>query len=235
VLARAGVGSRREMEAAIQAGRVSVNGTRAHLGQRVALGDRIALDDRPVKVWRETPTRVLLYHKRTGEIVSAADPAGRPTVFDRLPRVKGARWVAVGRLDYNSSGLLVLTTGGELAARLMHPRYEIEREYAVRVEGELSGGEIERLTTGVLLEDGKARFISLEDAGGQARNHWYRVVLKEGRNREVRRLFEAVGRRVSRLIRIRYGPFVLPPGLKRGQSRELAADVVEALLASAGN
>jgi len=223
------------MEEFIEAGRVSVNGVRAHLGQRVQAGDRIKLDDRPVKVWREVPPRVLLYHKSAGEIVSAADPEGRPTVFDRLPPLKGARWVTVGRLDYNSSGLLVLTTSGELAARLMHPRYEIEREYAVRVEGELSSEQIERLTGGVLLEDGPARFVSLDDAGGRGRNHWYRVVLKEGRNREVRRLFEAVGHGVSRLIRVRFGPFALPAGLKRGQFRELAPEAVEAVLSGPSN
>jgi 23S rRNA pseudouridine2605 synthase len=223
------------MEAFIEAGRVSVNGTRAHLGQRVQAQDRIELEGRPVRTARQAVPRVLLYHKSAGEIVSAADPEGRPTVFDRLPPLKGARWVVVGRLDYNSSGLLILTTSGELAARLMHPRYEIEREYAVRVEGELSAGEIERLTRGVLLEDGPARFDSLDDAGGRGHNHWYRVALKEGRNREVRRLFEAVGHRVSRLIRVRYGPFALPPGLKSGQFKEIAPEAVEAVLSEHGN
>jgi 23S rRNA pseudouridine2605 synthase len=152
-------------------------------------------------------------------------------VFDRLPRVRGGRWIAVGRLDYNTSGLLVLTTSGDLAARLMHPRYQIEREYAVRIDGQLSGEECARLTAGVLLEDGPARFDSLSDEGGEGRNRWYRVVLREGRNREVRRLIEALGRRVTRLMRVRFGPIALPPGMRRGQFRELEASDVTRILA----
>jgi 23S rRNA pseudouridine2605 synthase len=232
VLARSGFGSRRDMEAWITAGRVTVNGAPAHLGQRVSSQDRIKVDDRLIAARREHAVpRVLLYHKPAGEIVSADDPAGRPTVFDHLPRLKGGRWIAVGRLDFTSSGLLIFTTSGELAARLMHPRYEFEREYAVRVDGVLGPEEITRLTEGVLLEDGRARFESIEDAGGRGRNHWYRVVLKEGRNREVRRMLGAIGRTVSRLMRVRYGPLNLPPGLKRGQLRELRPDAVDALLA----
>jgi 23S rRNA pseudouridine2605 synthase len=220
------------MEAWITAGRVTVNGAAAHLGQRVSPQDRIKVDDRMLAGRREHALpRVLLYHKPAGEIVSADDPAGRPTVFDHLPRLKGSRWIAVGRLDFTSSGLLVFTTSGELAAHLMHPRYGFEREYAVRVDGVLAPDEIARLTEGVLLEDGRARFESIEDAGGRGRNHWYRVVLKEGRNREVRRMFGAVGHTVSRLIRVRYGPLSLPPGLKRGQVRELGPDAAAALVA----
>jgi 23S rRNA pseudouridine2605 synthase len=210
---------------------VTVNGAPATLGQRVTAGDRIKVDDHLVAPrWETRLPRVLVYHKPAGEIVSADDPGGRPTVFDRLPRVKGGRWIAVGRLDYNTSGLLVLTTSGDLAARLMHPRYEVEREYAVRVDGELSAEEERRLLEGVLLEDGQARFDSLAYEGGEGRNRWYRVVLHEGRNREVRRLFDAVGRPVTRLMRVRFGPIALPRGLRRGQSRELADAEVAALL-----
>lgn len=210
------------MEAWIAAGRVTVNDSPATLGQRVSPGDRVKVDGRLLAPrWETRVPRVLVYHKPAGEIVSADDPAGRPTVFDRLPHVRGGRWIAVGRLDYNTSGLLVLTTSGDLAARLMHPRYEIEREYAVRIDGQLSGEEARRLTEGVLLEDGPARFDSLSEEGGEGRNRWYRVVLHEGRNREVRRIFEALGRRVTRLMRVRFGPLSLPPGLRRGQYREL--------------
>jgi 23S rRNA pseudouridine2605 synthase len=215
------------METWIVAGRVTVNDAPATLGQRVGSGDRVKVDGRLLALrWETRAPRVLLYHKPAGEIVSADDPEGRPTVFDRLPRVRGGRWIAVGRLDYNTSGLLVLTTSGDLAARLMHPRYQIEREYAVRIDGQLSGEECARLTAGVLLEDGPARFDSLAEEGGEGRNRWYRVVLREGRNREVRRLIEALGRRVTRLMRVRFGPIALPPGMRRGQHRELdAADV----------
>lgn len=219
------------MEAWIAAGRVTVNGAPAHLGQRVSPQDRIKVDDRLVAARREHALpRVLLYHKPAGEIVSADDPAGRPTVFEHLPRLKGGRWIAVGRLDFTSSGLLIFTTSGELAARLMHPRYGFEREYAVRVDGVLEPDELARLTEGVLLEDGRARFESIDDAGGRGRNHWYRVVLKEGRNREVRRMLGAIGRTVTRLMRVRYGPLTLPPGLKRGQLRELGPQAVAALV-----
>jgi 23S rRNA pseudouridine2605 synthase len=215
------------MEGWIAGGRVTVNDAPATLGQRVAPGDRVKVDGRLLAPrWETRLPRVLVYNKPAGEIVSADDPEGRPTVFDRLPHVRGGRWIAVGRLDYNTSGLLVLTTSGDLAARLMHPRYEIEREYAVRIDGRLSGEETERLTAGVPLEDGPARFDALSDEGGEGRNRWYRVVLHEGRNREVRRIFEALGRRVTRLMRVRFGPLALPPGLRRGQYRELdEADV----------
>jgi len=179
----------------------------------------------------EPEPRLLLYNKPAGEIVSADDPQGRPTVFERLPRIKGARWIAIGRLDFNTGGLLLFTTSGELAERLMHPRYEVEREYAVRVLGRLDAAQAARLREGVLLEDGPARFETLVDVGGEGANHWYQVSLREGRNREVRRMFEAVGVRVSRLIRVRFGPFRLPPGLKRGQWRELDAGEIALALA----
>jgi 23S rRNA pseudouridine2605 synthase len=221
------------MEVWIGAGRVTVNDAPATLGQRVSSGDRVKVDGRLLAPrWETRLPRVLVYHKPAGEIVSADDPEGRPTVFDRLPRVRGGRWIAVGRLDYNTSGLLVLTTSGDLAAHLMHPRYQIEREYAVRIDGQLSGEETVRLTEGVLLEDGPARFDSLSDEGGEGRNRWYRVVLREGRNREVRRVFEALGRRVTRLMRVRFGPIALPPGMRRGQYRELDAAEVARIQAA---
>jgi len=232
VLARAGVASRRTIEEWIVAGRVEVNGRPAHVGQRVGPRDRLSVDGRAVQLRRsDDEPRLLLYHKPAGEIVSADDPQGRPTVFERLPRVKGARWIAIGRLDFNTSGLLLFTTSGELADRLMHPRSEIEREYAVRVLGRLGEAQAARLQEGVLLEDGPARFDSLVDVGGEGANHWYHVVLREGRNREVRRMFEAIGVQVSRLIRVRFGAFRLPPGLKRGQWRELDASEIALALA----
>lgn len=223
------------MEGWIGAGRITVNDAPATLGQRVSSADRVKVDGRLLAPrWETRVPRVLVYHKPAGEIVSADDPEGRPTVFDRLPHVRGGRWIAVGRLDYNTSGLLVLTTSGDFAARLMHPRYQIEREYAVRVDGQLSGEEIARLTGGVLLEDGRARFDSLADEGGEGRNHWYRVVLREGRNREVRRIFEALGRRVTRLLRVRFGPIALPPGMRRGQYRELDSAEIGRIQAALG-
>ncbi|MCX7891751.1 MAG: rRNA pseudouridine synthase [Burkholderiales bacterium] len=235
VLARSGVGSRRDMEAMIAARRVIVNERPAELGQRVGPGDRVKVDGRLVNLrFEDRPPRVLLYHKPAGEIVSADDPGGRPSVFEKLPRLRGGRWVSVGRLDFNSEGLLVLTTSGDLAARLMHPRYGLEREYAVRVRGGLSAEAVRRLREGVELADGLARFDSLEDAGGEGANRWYRGVLREGRNREVRRMVEAVGGAVSRLIRTRFGPIALPRALKRGMSRELEPAEVSALLAQLG-
>jgi len=232
VLAGAGLGSRREMEQWIAAGRVSVNGEPAGVGTRVSADDRVAVDGRPLRLHRGVPARVLLYHKPTGEIVSRDDPEGRPEVFDKLPRLRGAKWIAVGRLDFNTSGLLIFTTSGELANRLMHPRHRIEREYAVRVLGELSEEQMQALRTGVPLEDGPAHLDSIEDVGGQGSNHWYNVVLSEGRNREVRRLFEALHLTVSRLMRVRFGPITLPSHLKRGQMRELDEAEIGRLLAA---
>jgi len=236
VLADAGIGSRRDMEELIVAGRVSVNGAPAHVGQRVMPTDQVRVNGKPLNVRRQPGRvpRVLLYHKVTGEIVSQDDPEKRPSVFDKLPKVSGARWIAVGRLDFNTEGLLVLTTSGELANRLMHPRYEVEREYAVRVMGELTPEQSQRLQDGVELEDGVARFQRLEDAGGQGANHWYRAVISEGRNREVRRIFEAIGIQVSRLIRIRFGAVQLPRALSRGRFQELAPAWVEAWLHDLG-
>jgi len=239
VLAGAGAGSRRVMESAIVAGRVTVDGKTASLGQRVGAGERILLDGRPVRIAEARGAaarvpRVLLYYKPAGEISTERDPQGRPTVFDRLPGVRGARWIQVGRLDFNTSGLLVFTTSGELANRLMHPSGEIEREYAVRVLGELSPEQIGVLCRGVALEDGPARFESIQPRGGKGANRWYQVVIKEGRNREVRRMFEALGLGVSRLIRTRFGPFSLPPSLHRGTWLELAPDAVQAATRSLG-
>jgi 23S rRNA pseudouridine2605 synthase len=235
VLAEAGMGSRREMEELIVAGRVSVNGEPAHIGQRIMPSDQVRINGKPVK--RKVPNkppRVLLYHKPAGEIVSHADPEGRPSVFDKLPPMKTAKWLAVGRLDFNTEGLLMLTTSGDLANRFMHPRYEVEREYAVRVVGELPEGMRQKLLSGVELEDGPANFLRIADGGGEHSNHWYHVALAEGRNREVRRMFEAVGLMVSRLIRTRHGSITLPRGLKRGRWEELEDNQVRALMSSVG-
>ncbi|MGF6855763.1 23S rRNA pseudouridine(2605) synthase RluB [Paraburkholderia sp. CI3] len=235
VLAEAGMGSRRDMEELIIAGRVSVNGEPAHIGQRIMPTDQVRINGKPVKRrLASKPPRVLLYHKPTGEIVSHADPEGRPSVFDKLPPMKTAKWVAVGRLDFNTEGLLMLTTSGDLANRFMHPRYSVEREYAVRVVGELAEGMRQKLLNGVELEDGPANFLRIRDGGGEGTNHWYHVALAEGRNREVRRMFEAAGLMVSRLIRTRHGPISLPRGLKRGRWEELEDNQVRALMASVG-
>lgn len=224
------------MEEWIAAGRIQVNGKTAHIGQRIGPEDRVKVGGRLVHMrFADDSPRVLVYHKPAGEIVSADDPEGRPSVFDRLPRIKGGRWIAIGRLDFNTSGLLILTTSGELAARMMHPRYEMEREYAVRINGLLSDTQIEQLQLGIELDDGVARFEQMSDEGGRGLNHWYRVMLTEGRNREVRRMFEKFDLTVSRLIRIRFGPLTLSPRLKRGQSRELAQSEVRELLAALQN
>ncbi len=224
ILARAGYGSRRQIEDWIRAGRISVNGSPAVLGLGVTGADRIEIDGRPVAVaiaLGQPIPRTILYHKPVGELTTRADPEGRPTVFDKLPPLKTARWIAVGRLDFNTAGLLLLTTDGELANRLMHPSTEIEREYAVRVLGEVAAPVIERLLGGVELEDGRAAFGSIHDAGGSGANHWYHVTLKEGRNREVRRMWESQGVAVSRLIRVRFGPIGLPRELRPGRHRPL--------------
>lgn len=236
VLAQLGLGSRADMEQAIAAGRVTVNGQTAHVGQRIAPGDVVKFDGRLVR-WRAESTRlprVLVYHKPVGEVVTLDDPQNRPTVFGHLPRLRSGKWMAVGRLDLNTEGLLLFTDSGELANRLMHPRFGLQREYAVRVLGALSAEERQRLLDGVVLDDGPARALALEEAGGSGANRWYRVTLAEGRNREVRRLFEAVGHVVSRLIRIRYGSVTLPRGLRRGAWMELEPDAVRELMAQAG-
>jgi 23S rRNA pseudouridine2605 synthase len=235
VLADAGIGSRREMEELILAGRVSVNGTPAHIGQRITHVDQVKVNGKPIKVRVEPPpVRVLAYHKPSGEIVTKSDPQQRVTVFRKLPPVKFGRWITVGRLDVSTEGLLLFTTSGDLANRLMHPRSEVDREYAVRVYGEISDEALEQLQQGVELSDGPAKFEKIEFAGGEGANRWLKVVIKEGRNREVRRMFEAVGLTVSRLIRVRYGPIALPSTLRRGQSADLSPEALQALLDSVG-
>jgi 23S rRNA pseudouridine2605 synthase len=235
VLAEAGLGSRRDMEELIIAGRVSVNGEPAHIGQRILPTDQVRINGKLIqrKVTKKPP-RVLVYHKPAGEIVSTNDPEGRPSVFDRLPTMKAAKWLAVGRLDFNTEGLLLFTTSGDLANRLMHPRYGIDREYAVRTLGELEEGMRQKLLAGVELEDGLAQFSKIADGGGEGVNKWYRVTIGEGRNREVRRMFEAIGLTVSRLIRTRYGALTLPKNLKRGRWEEMEEHAVRDLLALSG-
>jgi 23S rRNA pseudouridine2605 synthase len=236
VLARAGYGSRRTMEEWIRAGRVSVNGRVATLGDRAGEKDLIRVDGKPLKnpQKRGARRRVIVYHKPPGEVCTRKDPDGRPTIFEHLPRVANGRWVAVGRLDVNTSGLILLTTDGELANRLMHPRSGIEREYAVRVLGAADDSVLAHLREGVELEDGPARFDAVADAGGQGANHWYHVTLREGRNREVRRLWAAVGLTVSRLHRVRYGPITLSRALRVGRWDELDPAHINLLLELVG-
>ena len=231
-LANAGLGSRRQIEAWIAGGRVTVNGRPARLGDKAGPTDRISVDGRPVRLGRKTPSRVrvIACYKPAGEICSRSDPEGRKSVFDRLPPLKQGRWVNVGRLDLNTMGLLLFTNNGELANRLMHPSAGIEREYAVRVLGKASEAQLRALQAGVELEDGPAAFSAIEDAGGEGANHWYRVTLKEGRKHEVRRLWESQGLKVTRLIRVRYGPCELPRNRKTGSCWELKAEEVESLL-----
>jgi len=234
-LAQAGCGSRRAIEEWIRAGRITVNGEPAAVGAAVAPGDVVCIDGKVVNWERAIAPlpRVLIYNKPSGEVCTRADPEGRATVFDRLPRVDG-RWVAVGRLDFTTLGLLLFTNDGELAHRLMHPSTGMEREYAVRVLGQVDEAMLRRLRDGVMLEDGSAHFDSIIDAGGQGSNHWYHVVVREGRNREVRRLWESQGVAVSRLMRVRYGPISLPKGLLPGRYRELDDAEVNTLLVAAG-
>ena len=235
VLAQAGLGSRLEMEQLILEGRISVNNEPAHIGQRIQYGDQVKVNGKPIRVRIEPPpARVIAYHKPAGEIVSHDDPQNRPSVFRKLPRLQHGKWQSVGRLDLNTEGLLLLTSSGELANRLMHPRFGLEREYAVRVLGALSKEEKQKLLDGVMLDDGPAQFGSIEDGGGEGSNCWYRVTITEGRNREVRRMMEAVGHAVSRLIRIRYGAMVLPHGLRRGAWIELPEADIRALMKAAG-
>ena len=235
VLAQSGLGSRIEMERLIADGHVSVNQEPAHVGQRVQFGDQIKVNGKLVKVRIAPPApRVIAYHKPAGEVVTHDDPQNRPTVFRRLPRLYQGKWQSVGRLDLNTEGLLLLTSSGELANQLMHPRFGLEREYAVRSLGKLSNEQKQSLLDGITLEDGLAQFGSIEEGGGEGSNCWYRVTISEGRNREVRRMFEAVGHAVSRLIRIRYGAMVLPRGLKRGAFVELREYDIRALMQAAG-
>ncbi len=232
VLARAGLGSRRMMEQWIQAGRVTVNGKTAHLGERVTEENILRVDGHVLGAEQTTPARirVLAYHKPAGEICSRNDPEGRPSLFEHLPRLRNGRWITIGRLDISTSGLLLLTNDGELANRLMHPSSKIEREYAVRILGDVDDEILKQLRNGVELEDGLARFEHLRDAGGSGANHWYHVILREGRNREVRRLWESRGLTVSRLTRVRYGPATLRRGLPQGRWDELDDNQVADLL-----
>lgn len=230
-----GLGSRRELEEWIHAGRFSINRKVAKLGDRVSVTDELSLDNRTLRA-RNTNTTltmphksklmqksmVIMYHKPVGEICSRSDPEGRPTVFEKLPKLRGQRWISVGRLDFNTSGLLLFTTDGDLANRLMHPSAEIEREYAVRILGPCSRDVMERLKQGVRLEDGMAHFESIREAGGEGANHWYHVVVKEGRNRIVRRLFESQNLQVSRLMRVRFGSVCLPRSLKPGHYQKMS-------------
>jgi len=236
VLARIGLGSRRELEQWISDGRVSVNGKVAALGDRVGPGDVVRVDGHIIgqAALQGPERRVLVYHKPLGEVCTRSDPEKRPTIFEKMPPLRNGRWVAVGRLDVNTTGVILLTTDGELANRLMHPSSNIEREYAVRVFGEVSPEVIQRLRDGVMLDDGPARFDGIVDAGGDGANHWYHVILHEGRNREVRRLWESQGVTVSRLIRVRYGPVQLGRRLRPGRYEELEGETLQALLQQVG-
>lgn len=229
-LARQGAGSRRQIDALLQQGRISVNGKTAKPGDQIEGGEKIAIDGKLLRLHRhEAKPKVLMYHKPVGEVCTRADPEGRDDVFKNLPRLQQGRWISIGRLDINTSGLLLFTNDGDLANRLMHPSFEVEREYAVRVHGAVSNEMLQQLRDGVELEDGRAHFEDISDSGGSGSNHWYHVVLKEGRNREVRRLWEAVGVEVSRLVRVRYDRFQLPKWLKPGKYRFVDEDVVKRL------
>lgn len=237
VLARLGVGSRRDVEVWIAEGRVNVNGSVASLGQRVDSHDAITVDGHLIRREEaaESVRRVLIYNKPEGEVCTRDDPEGRPTIFDRLPRLRTGRWINVGRLDINTTGLLLFTTDGELANRLMHPSYEMDREYAVRVRGEVTEEMIERLLNGVMLEDGPAKFSDIQQApGGEGFNHWYHCVVMEGRNREVRRLWESQGLVVSRLKRVRFGPVFLTSELTMGRYREMDQREIDILSEEVG-
>lgn len=234
VLARSGLGSRREMERWIEAGRVTIDGRPATLGDRVDRRRRISVDGKPLNAAPAEDTRCILYHKPTGEVSSRKDPEGRRTVFENLPKVAAGRWISIGRLDYNTSGLLLFTTDGELANALMHPSANIEREYMVRVMGEVTADMLQRMLDGVMLEDGVARFTDIQDGGGEGVNRWFYVVIMEGRNREVRRLWESQGLTVSRLKRVRYGDVFIPSRVKQGQWVELERKEVKSLYRMAG-
>jgi len=236
VLARAGYGSRREIERWIERGEIKVNGKLASLGDQISLDDRVLIRGKPVSIKQSERSRprIIAYHKPVGEVVSRNDPEGRVTVFEHLPRIQSGRWIAIGRLDLNTSGLLLFTNDGELANRLMHPSHEVERTYAVRVKGEVTADILRRLETGVELDDGPAAFERIEDSGGSGLNHWYHVTLKEGRNREVRRLWESQGLMVSRLMRIAYGSIKLSRTLKEGRWMELPPFEIGRLYQSVG-
>jgi 23S rRNA pseudouridine2605 synthase len=236
VLANAGLASRRQIEVWIQEGRISVDGQIAKLGDRITYEAKIKIDGRDVNLLKSQSqkTRALIYHKPEGEICSHADPEKRPSVFDRLPMIRNGRWISIGRLDFNTSGVLLLTNDGELANRLMHPSAQIEREYAVRVQGEVTPALLARLKKGIVLEDGLGHFDEIVDAGGEGANHWYHVVVKEGRNRFVRRLWESQDVRVSRLIRVRFGEIILPRSIRKGRWEELDKETITVLREMAG-
>ena len=231
ILANAGLASRRQIESWLREDRIIINGKIAKLGDRITPDAKVVVDGREIKLLKSTAkkSRVLLYHKPEGEICSRSDPEGRPTVFDHLPLLRNGRWITVGRLDFNTSGVLLLTNDGELANRLMHPSTQIEREYAVRIKGQVSPLMLKTLKKGVKLEDGIAHFEQITDAGGEGSNHWYHVIVREGRNRFVRRLWESQNVIVSRLIRIRFGSIVLPRLLRRGKWTELEKNEVAKL------
>ena len=235
VLARAGIGSRREMERVIAQGRVIVNGLRATLGDRVDFSDRIEVDKKRIQLTpnEEKNVKVLLYNKPEGEICTRSDPEGRPTVFDHLPQLSGERWIAVGRLDFNTSGLLLFTTDGELANSLMHPSSNIDREYLVRIQGKVDDDMKARLVEGIALEDGTARFTDIVDGAGSGQNHWFYCVVMEGRNREVRRLWESQGVKVSRLKRVRFGNIFIPSHVRVGQWTDLNVKEIKELCTTA--
>jgi 23S rRNA pseudouridine2605 synthase len=231
VLANAGLASRRQIENWLREGRIAVNGQMAKLGDRITHDDKVRVDGRDINLTKSISTkcRVLLYHKPEGEMCTRSDPEGRPTIFENLPMLRNGRWISVGRLDFNTSGVLLLTNDGELANRLMHPSSEIEREYAVRIQGEVPPAMIKKLKKGVVLEDGMAHFDDIADAGGEGTNHWYHVLVKEGRNRLVRRLWESQGVTVSRLIRVRFGAITLPRSVRKGKWTELTLDEIQLL------
>lgn len=231
VLANAGLGSRRQIEVWIQDGRVTINGRKATIGDRMTYRDKICVDEREIKLLKskDRTSRVLLYHKPEGEICTRHDPEGRRTIFESLPHIRNSRWICVGRLDFNTAGLLLITNDGHLANKLMHPSSEIEREYAVRIHGEVDAIALHKMENGIQLEDGVAHFDSIIDAGGNGTNHWYHVTVREGRNRLVRRMWETLGYTVSRLIRIRFGNIHLPSNLRRGKHVELVDEDVYAL------
>src|SRR3990167_6281749 len=231
ILAHAGMGSRREIETWIQEGRITINGQIAKLGDRMTYHDQICVDGRAIKLIKSInqKSRVLLYHKPEGELCTRRDPEGRPTIFDRMPLIRNNRWICVGRLDFNTSGLLLITNNGTLANRLMHPSSQIEREYAVRIHGHVTEETLKKLLKGIQLDDGFAKLNQIVDAGGSGSNHWYHVIVKEGRNRLVRRMWETLGFTVSRLIRIRFGPIYLPAKLHRGQYISLTDEEIIAL------
>lgn len=232
ILANAGIGSRRYIESLILSGKIVINGKVAQIGGRITCQDKVVVDGHHIKLAKsqEQKSRFLIYHKPEGEICTRQDPEGRPTIFDRLPYIRHGRWISVGRLDFNTSGLLLLTNNGEIANKLMHPSSEFEREYAVRIHGTVNQSILTNLKKGIRLEDGMAKFHQIEDAGGKGTNHWYHVVVKEGRNRLVRRLWESQDLTVSRLIRIRFGHIALPNSLKQGHCLELTEEEIEMII-----